>query len=229
MLHVAYRSTLSRMADDMRERDRTWIADILRQQGWTATDLARRAGISQTTLTRFLNDPDHAFQLSTRTRNAIARSIGLLPSVSSAPVPPPRVGVGFYEPDAVPLEDVHATLEAVFAGILKSAIASHPHAAAFVLRSRKLEALGYRAGDALIVDINATPRPGDLVCAQVYDWPRNAAETVFRIYQPPFLLAGPGPDGVLERPLVVDGQTILVRGVVMFSIRPRSDVNKVAA
>ncbi len=203
---------------DTRAQDREWIAGILRERGWKATDLARRAGVNQTTLTRFLNNRDHPYAMSERTRAAIARTIGLAASVSAPPARQPAIG--FFEPDAVEYDAATPVNDAVLADILQGYARTRPHLARFVLRTRALESLGWLPGDVLLVDINEPARQGDLVCAQIYDWPRNRADTVFRIYQAPFLLTGPKA-GKLTPPLMVDNQTIVIKGAVITTLRPR--------
>jgi transcriptional regulator with XRE-family HTH domain len=218
MLHVPYRRTLPVMGDQ-RDTDREWVKGILSERGWTATELARRAGVNQTTLTRFLHNPDHPYDMSARTRDAIARVVGL---VASGPIAAPRPpAAGFYEPDAVDWQPDMAEKDDVFADFLRTAQVSRPHLAPFVLRTHALEALGWRSGDIVLVDLNERAQPGDLVCAQLYDWPRNRADTLFRILQPPFLLAGPA-NGQMARPLVVDDQNIIVKGVVVSTFRHRA-------
>jgi SOS-response transcriptional repressor LexA len=88
----------------------------------------------------------------------------------------------------------------------------------WTLRSRALEVAGYLPGDVLIVDLNARPDDGDVVCAQVYE--RDNAETLFRIYEAPYLQAATYQRG-LFKPLLVDGRRVVLRGVVVASIRPR--------
>jgi lambda repressor-like predicted transcriptional regulator len=202
---------------DTRETDRQWIAGILRERGWHATDLARRAGVNQTTLTRFLNNPDHPYDLSERTRAAIARTIGLVPSTPVAAQRPPATG--FFEPDATEY-DVSATPGSEMAQMVRDYLKSRPHLSPWVLMTGALASLGWQRGDLLMVDLNARAEDNDLVCAQIYDWPRNRAETVFRVYQTPFLMTGP-ENGQIQRPLMVDNQNIVIKGVVTCTIRPR--------
>lgn len=56
----------------MNERDelRGWITAILNRTGWTATELARQAGLAGSTLTRFMAEPDAPI-LSGRTQSKI--------------------------------------------------------------------------------------------------------------------------------------------------------------
>lgn len=46
---------------------RRYVSEILRVTGWSATALARKAHLSPSTLTRFLNDDDVTHTLSART------------------------------------------------------------------------------------------------------------------------------------------------------------------
>src|SRR5947209_1043302 len=58
------------------------------------------------------------------------------------------------------------------------------------------------------------PEAGGAVGAQVYDWRRAAAETVMRLYEPPYLVAASLDEG-LRRPLVVDNEQVIIKGVVL--------------
>jgi SOS-response transcriptional repressor LexA len=91
-----------------------------------------------------------------------------------------------------------------------------------VLRSRSLESAGYMPGDILMVDLNGRPEPGDVVCAQIYDR-SGKAETIFRIYEHPFLVAAT-LDGRLMKPHLVDNDRVVIRGVVIASLRERRAV-----
>lgn len=57
-----------------------WIKSLMRKRDWSATDLARNAGISPSTILRALNRPDYPYVFSLRTLQKIARGAGeLLP------------------------------------------------------------------------------------------------------------------------------------------------------
>ena len=91
---------------------------------------------------------------------------------------------------------------------------------AWVLRSRSLEAVGYLPGDILLVDSNVSAQPGDIVRADIYE--RNGkTETVFRIFEDPFLVAAT-LDRALVKPWLVDNERVAVRGVVVASFRERN-------
>lgn len=75
-------------------------------------------------------------------------------------------------------------------------------------------------GDVVVVDLAATPTRGDVVCAQVYRWHEGKAETVFRIFEPPYLVAASAAPA-LRMPLVVDNDRVMIKGVVTHSLRAR--------
>jgi transcriptional regulator with XRE-family HTH domain len=57
-----------------------YVRHVLRETNMSATALAKRAGISQTTLTRALNDRRHKFSLSVRTLEKVYRASGISPA-----------------------------------------------------------------------------------------------------------------------------------------------------
>lgn len=196
-----------------RRKQLTWIQATLDTNRWTPTRLAREAGISQSTLAKFLGDPLDAAHLSLRSVEKIARVSPIVPYGTE-----PAGGRGFGEMDALPFEPADGDDLVVRA--IAAAKGGRNHIDPWLLRSRALEALGYIPGDILIVDLNTRPEDGDIVCAQVYDR-AGAAETVFRLIERPFLVAA-----TLERrhvkPLLIDDEQVVVRGVVVASIRPRT-------
>lgn len=48
--------------ENIKEVYKKYIRDILLKKGWTATELARKAGIAHTTLSRFLNSPEESYK-----------------------------------------------------------------------------------------------------------------------------------------------------------------------
>ncbi len=196
-----------------RGKQLAWIQAILAKLRWTPTRLAREAKISQSTLAKFLGDPLNSAHLSLRSVEKIAQVSPLPPYATDSP----QHGRGFSESDASPFDaqgDDPATAAIV------AAKGGRNHIDPWVLRTRALEAAGYLPGDVLIVDLNQVAADGDVVCAQVYDRSGNA-ETLFRILERPFLVAA-----TLERrptkPLLVDDEQIVIRGVVVASVRSRS-------
>lgn len=111
-------STSSITARELIKAQRQWIADICERLGLTPTQLARQAGLTATTLTRLMNDPDHPHALSATTINKI---------VTKFPVPAPRSSefVAFRDAVALAVQALHgqgalqvAPSDAVAAAIL---------------------------------------------------------------------------------------------------------------
>jgi transcriptional regulator with XRE-family HTH domain len=78
---------------DARDTARARLEQLLSLTGLDATSLAREAGVSHTTVTRFLNDPRHKYVLSHRTltklEDAARRLIGSAASQPLRPGTPP--------------------------------------------------------------------------------------------------------------------------------------------
>ncbi|GLK72574.1 hypothetical protein KHC23_07630 [Ancylobacter dichloromethanicus] len=199
----------------LQEVHKEWIAALERTLGLKPSKIAQEAGLSDTTLTR-LFWPDYAGTLSQMTIAKVKTRFGVAGpgeiAVAGATIP------GFSEGDRVLFsndngagEEIEKIVEAMRAG--RNAVEP------WRLRSRALEGEGILPGDIVMVDLNAQAAAGDAVCAQVYDLRRGTAETVFRLFEPPFLVAA-SSDAALRRPLLVDNERVAVVGVVVGSVRP---------
>jgi hypothetical protein len=93
-------------------------------------------------------------------------------------------------------------------------------AQAWLLKTRALEDAGYQIGDVVIADKSAQPYAGDAVVAQVYDRRRDTNETVFRILEPPYLVAA-SSDPALRMPMLVDNRQTIVMATITQSFRGR--------
>lgn len=201
--------TKSERKQRLRDRHKVWLTTISRESGRTLTAIARDAGLDQSALTRFMNDDERGATLDSLTIDAIME-------VTNAPAPfeqanaAPRPA-GFAESEAEPYDPTPHDL-APFG-------MENAHLAWFTLRSRALEFEGIRVGDRLIVDLNRAPKTGDIVCAQIYNWSRaNDTQTVFRLYEPPALVAS-GPPEAGRKTRLIDGENVVVRGVVRGVVR----------
>lgn len=203
-----------------RDQITDWISDILRRTGETPSALARRAGLATTTLTRFLNDPG-APMLTLRSIAKIAH-VSDTPPIGTPAVPArARIG-GFGEQEAEKYEfsESGTPLDKAVRALIGGRSAADP----WVLKTRALEMLGYRPGDICIVDLNAKAASGNPVCAQSYNWEHGRAETVFRVYEPPYLVAmtaDPSLAELIRKPLLVDNDRVIIKGVVTDSLRVR--------
>lgn len=198
---------------DIRDQARTqmqeWIRSNARRVGKTPTAVAREIQVSTTTLTKFLNDPKHKFLPAADTIAKLEAYFGeRAPSAAARTVRP----TGFYEAEAVPYA---ASDNPQLAAAVAALVGNSNARAAFTMRGRALENLGIQPGAVLIVDLNATPRDGDIVCAQVYD-NTGGATTVFRRYWKLVVgvLTPATHEEAAQRPLVVDDEKVVVRGVV---------------
>jgi len=200
---------------ELRKKQKNWIEAVLSAKGWTRTDWARQASVDPSTLSKFFNDPQNTQILGATT---VARLESVSPIKAYETLMAPRYGglaeteAFAYEPQSSDNDDTATAVAAIKAK--RNAVD------AWVLSSRGLEAIGYCPGDVLLVDLNGAPKSGDIVCAQLYTRPGNA-ETVFRIFEPPYLVAAT-LDRALTKPLLIDNDQVGVRGVVIASIRPRT-------
>ena len=202
------------LEDDQRD----FVGRAMQRTGWSITELARRAGLNHSTLSRFMKSGRDGHVLRQRTIRQIEQASGLIFGTLPLPGPAPRQALGFAEAEASPLRPEAGD---PMGELVQAAIGGRNTYDPWLLRSRALEGLGYRPGDVLIVALGETPRPGDVVCAQVYDWSRGTAETLFRLYQPPCLVAVTGEASLL-RPFIVDDAATAIKGVVVTQLRGRS-------
>jgi hypothetical protein len=190
---------------------REYVRLVVEHMRKPPTRIAKDLGIAPSTLTRQLNAPDGSTAtLHARTLRKLHEYSGIPPLYGGDPSMPSAVR-GFGE-DAVPF-DAKAADPAVSAA-LKALIGGRKAADPWTIRTRALERIGFLPGDIVIVDLGRRPEAGDAVCAQVYDWRRVAAETVMRLYEPPYLVAASLDEG-LRRPLVVDNEQVIIKGVVL--------------
>jgi transcriptional regulator with XRE-family HTH domain len=213
-MNFIHRTPTIRVVHDLRQRQVDWVDAILTARGWSLTELASAAGIAASTLTRWRNSTGNATggeTLSTATVAKIESAAGIRSYEM-----PTADGRSFAESEAEPYDPgkgdnpVDAMLAAIAGG--------RPGVDAWRLTSRSLDIRGYLPDDIVAVDLNEKPESGDIVCAQVYDWKRARAETVFRIYEAPVLVAA-STDVRASRPYVIDEQTVVVKGVVIGLVR----------
>lgn len=198
-----------------KDQQLAWIRAVMAHLGISANELAKRARIAPSTIQRPLNDPQWASTLSGLTLAKVAAVANLQPLEF-----PSRAG-GFGEPEASPFQyDKEA--DAIGSNIdraVREMVRGRNGRDPWVVHTRLLEMSGILPGDILIVDLNMQPRPKDIVCAQIYQWAIGKADTVFRVYEPPYLLTN---SGTTTRPVPVDNQDVVIRGVVDGLIRPRA-------
>ncbi len=200
---------MARADQQTSEQHREYLQRVIAHTGKPATRIAKEIGIAASTLTRLLNASEGSTAtLHARTIRKLQEYSGVSLFAGGDALPGPR---GLAE-DAVPF-DAKSADPAVSAAI-KALIGGRQAADPWTIRTRALERIGFLPGDIVIVDLGRRPEAGDAVCAQVYDWGRSDAETIMRLYEPPYLVAA-SLDEQLRRPLVVDNERVIIKGVLL--------------
>ena len=205
--------TRSDAKKQLQERQRAWLKQVIAATALKPTQLARGASVSDTTISRILNNPGYSGTLSEVT-------IERIKSTYKVPGPgekPDHEGSSLILAEAERIEA--DTLPAPIAEAVKNLSIGKGIIEIWRLRSASLEGAGYLPGDLVVVDCEVEPRPHDAVCALVTEWARGGAETVWRIFDPPFLIPS-APRGAAAKPLLVDNQRVSIKGVVVASLRP---------
>jgi hypothetical protein len=202
--------------ETLRQAQRSWLMAARDHSGLTLTEISRRARLHAGTLNRFMNDDGRGGVLQTQTIALVSEVTGYAAAPEMLGLSVPVSAPGMRESEAalytaLQTDPVAAAIEAIIGDAL--------HLVPWQLQSRALQYEGYMPGDVLIVDLNAAPRAGDVVCVQLYDW-RNPAntETVFRLFEPPFLIAS-GPVDAARKPRLIAGDDMAIRGVMMAMLR----------
>jgi hypothetical protein len=187
-----------------------WVKAVMSYLGVkSANALALLAGVNPANIQRPLS-PNYKGKFGPDTIHAIAQAANL------RPMQYPNKPAGLGEADAVPYiyEDQHRNaIDANFDRAVRELTMGRNGRDPWVMRSYVLENSGILPGDVMIVDLNMQPQPKDIVCAQLYQWSKMDAETVFRVYEPPYLLLHSGRMGT-TKPVAVDGNDVVIRGVV---------------
>ena len=164
-----------------RENLRADLRRLMMETGLRPTELARRAGLSPSTLTKFLAASGPGHVLSTRTLSRIARATGRRPSpeplapggdIGAVLADPPRPGAV----DVPVLGHARGGRDGLFFdnGIVESYV-PRPHVLtsvrdAFAVRmSSDSQEPAFRHGDLLYVNPNLPPKPGDDVVIELAD------------------------------------------------------------
>ncbi len=197
---------------DAQSDTKAWIRAVAAHLNLTLTDLAKSAGVGQPTITRYVNDRTGKVGISQRTLDAISKFSGIPPhKMPTARTP--------SDPDAVPYTEEHAAEGTGWlAKIVMKANTEEPWRKPWLMTSRALDFAGIQPGDILFVDSRLTPKSGDTVLAEVFRVQASGAEHVVRLFEPPFLLTRSSMPASLK-PLIVDADTVVIRGVVDFVLR----------
>lgn len=194
-----------------------WIRAVASYMNLSLSDLAVKAGLSPSTITRFMNDGSGKLTITERTLDAVANYTGVPKNV----LPGHRSIPGLGEGEAVPYQPHIEKLP----DWVETAIAAHKGNRngidAWIMKGWPLDLLGILPGDILLIDQNRRAKGGDIVCAQLTDLATGMTETVMRRYDPPFLTTHSAKSGP-SRPEQVDDDRVIIMGVECGVIRPRN-------
>lgn len=214
--------TRSEQASSLAEGQRQWLDQVVEHTGRTLSEIARAAGITPSTLTRFRNSSSHSGALNAATVAQVAEATGVPAplALGALPVPPaPRLAPrGLREAEAAQYQPEVGSTSGLDAAVT-ALIAGQRDVFAYEVRGNALEYEHIRPGDLLIVTMGAPARDGDIVCAQLYDWTNRAGtQTVWRRYEAPYLVAA-GPVEGGRKPRLVDNEAVAISGVVTTVLR----------
>lgn len=232
-LHIAFRTHAERgrhlpktvkrseTKRDIQERQRAWLREVLETKRLKPSQLAIGAGVSDTTISRLLNSETYTGTLAQET-------IERIKDTYKVPGPEEYAGgrgratalLGLSEASRFDPRKEKADLARVIEAIMHGRANVEP----WRLKTMALDSVGYLPGDIVIVEAlpeGRLPKPQDAVCAQVVDYQHGAAETVWRVYDPPFLV-GASTERTAFKPLLVDGDRVKIAGVIREVYRPHS-------
>lgn len=177
-----------------------WLDRVLAQTKWSKTKLAEVAGVNQTTITRFFGDA----------REGGMNAVTIAKIAAASGIAPPRgLGAepkgGFAEAQVAPYLAPKARSETL-----------NPNQTQWTVETDELVAIGMLRGDLFILDQAEIPQAGDQVIAQIYNLEAGSAQTVIRLYHPPFLF---NPARQSAQPEYVDNERVRVIGVIIRSWR----------
>lgn len=212
---LAMAASIPRMSD-LREQQIAWLENITVSSGLTLTDVARRAGLNPSTLSRFYSNNQSGHALTARTVKKIEDATGV-PAYEQRL----RPALAFFSEEEGVVYDPASGTGGFLLHALEAVAQKAQGVELWTLKTPALSAVGHNAGDVVIVDRTEQPRSGDAVCALKYDHRRGIAETIFRIYRTPYLLTALA-NGQPGLPEIVDNENIILKGVIVGSFRLRN-------
>jgi transcriptional regulator with XRE-family HTH domain len=193
----------------LRDIVREWLQAIMDRHGVSQRQLALRAGVSPATINRAMDETGD-FVMTTSVMSKISDAFGEpLPAALARPAP--GRPAGFSESDLAAYVGPAGPLPA----------RAEPNHGRWRITTRALELEGFRAGDVLDFDLGLKPEPGDVVVAQLYNMQRGTADTVLRVYWPPYLVTRSSDEAIDQRPLYVDDERVKIMGTFVRMVRER--------
>lgn len=186
---------------------REWLENVIAKSGLKPTPFARGAGLAPSTILRNLEGEG---SLDLRTINKIIKHYDVQgpPIYGEAPS---------KAPDFSEAELASYTSEVPTWWKVELA----PKQGIWQVNTRSLELAGVLPSDVIIVDSGTTPKAGDIVVARVLTG--ASAETVLRLYDPPYLLTDTADPRSKRKPELVDNVRVSILGVQIKLFRERKD------
>ena len=202
--------------DPVKKEQIEWVRAVMSYLGVpSANQLAEMAGVNPANIQRPLS-PNYKGKFGVATIARIAAAANLRPMEF------PSRPAGLGEPEAAQFtfdgaqDAIDSNIDRAVRELTRGRNGRDP----WIMKSYALEMSGVLPGDILIVDMNLQPKPKDIVCAQIYSRGGREAETVFRVYEPPYLMMNSLRYGI-QKPIPVDGEDVVIRGVVDGMFRRR--------
>jgi transcriptional regulator with XRE-family HTH domain len=184
---------------------RVWIEALMQRSGLNQTQLAAKAGLSHSTLSRAMTSNDYKVNFRQDTIERLAAAGGIAPPPAIAPHTHPA---GFSEPEAQ-----------AWTGAPERDLS--PNQTIWTVRSPVLMPIGLMPGDRFILDQAATARTGDAILVQLVDHRTGTAETLLRLYADGFAVTPLYLSDGTKR-LWIDNNAVAVAGVIIESWRTRA-------
>ena len=189
---------------------RAWLRWAMKLTGMRPSPFAKEAGLSPSTVLRAI-DEENPISMERRSIDKIVERFEI-------PGPDTYLTQGSYARST--------TIRAAFVDVeLEKYTAETPNLTStqgrWEIRTRALELAGYLPGDTVIADSGEAPRANDVVIARHLHTGKPGADTVLRIYDPPYLLTATLDDNAKRKPLLVDNVNVSIWGVVVKSWRER--------
>lgn len=201
--------------------DTKWFKDQQKRRGVTNEAIAERMGRTRTTVSHIYGGTQRMSlewakvfaEMLDQPLGEVLRRAGVADSRTVQEIQP-----GFAESSAAPWTPPPGQGAQINA--MAAALGQRPGLDIWRVRDASMALAGLLPGDFMLVDTHAATRAraGDTVLAQVYDHARGTATTLLRRYEPPVLVAA-STDPADGRVHVVDGNNVLVRGIVTASWR----------
>lgn len=193
---------------------RDWIAQLMAQHDIaTVSELARSAGLAESTLTRLMN-PEGPGNIPRE------GTIAKIEQRFNTRRPATRTGRndGTEQSCADPLGTALAITEKIRAIVANDAPDETDEA--YLVGDRALDLAGYLPNDIILVDPSIRPETGDIVALRFRTGPMKSRTLTLRIHDAPFLTAH-STDETLRRPILIDPDRIEIVGVVTKAMRQR--------